>query len=183
MYIQYEGDADPAHFDGGRVIAFRMLHSSLGSDALPHNVPIQHNVIHRLNEFPERPSTLDIRWWPSVNLQILSGTYLQDTVRSAQRTEVARYRQQYADLAEVYEGVQSVLAWLTVYTPEVGLVTPVTRDWDFFGAGYMLFNWDTFFTAYMLGLDRGSKELAYNNAIQVTCARAFLWFPDIRTKS
>ena len=35
------------------------------------------------------------------------------------------------ELADVYEPMQSVIAWNTIYTPYEGVVTPVSRGWDF----------------------------------------------------
>lgn len=45
----------------------------------------------------------------------------------------------YGDLAEVYEALSSVLYWNTMFTPYEGVVTPVSRGWDF-GAGYVIFD-------------------------------------------
>jgi len=43
-----------------------------------------------------------------------------------------------ADVADVYEPIQTVIAWNTMFTPYEGVVTPVSRGWDF-GSGYVLF--------------------------------------------
>jgi PA14 domain len=43
------------------------------------------------------------------------------------------------DLAPLYEPMASVIAWNTMFTPYEGVVTPVSRGWDF-GAGYVIFD-------------------------------------------
>ena len=40
----------------------------------------------------------------------------------------------------MYEPMQSIIAWNTMFTPYEGVVTPVSRGWDF-GSGYVLFDW------------------------------------------
>jgi hypothetical protein len=44
------------------------------------------------------------------------------------------------ELAPVYLPMATVLAWNTMFTPLEGVVTPVSRGWDF-GEGYVLFDW------------------------------------------
>ena len=88
----------------------------------------------------------------------------------------------YGDLAEVYDALSSVLYWNTMYTPYEGVITPVSRGWDF-GAGYVLFDWDNLFLGYMssLGTPGASgggklKDIAYSNIIQIVQARTVLGF-------
>ena len=45
-----------------------------------------------------------------------------------------------AELAPVYLPMASVIAWNTMFTPLEGVVTPVSKGWDF-GEGYVLFDW------------------------------------------
>ena len=71
------------------------------------------------------------------------------------------------DLEEGLAAMRRVLLWSTVYDPQSGEVfTPVNRSWTRYGSHfghYVLFGWDTFFGALMLGmLDR---DLAYANAL------------------
>jgi len=74
--------------------------------------------------------------------------------------------ERYGDLAEVYNAIQTCLAWDTVYEPEhERVVSPVSRVWNVHWGGFVLFDWDTFFAAYMASLD--NKELAYANAIEI----------------
>ena len=75
--------------------------------------------------------------------------------------------QAYGDLSEVYEALQTCLAWDTIYEAEHDrVVSPVSRIWNVTWGGFVLFDWDTYFAAYMLSL--GSKDLAYANAVEIT---------------
>lgn len=65
---------------------------------------------------------------------------------------------------ETYNAMQTVLAWTTIYDPNNNrVINPVSRT---FSNDWVLFDWDTYFAAYMLSLD--NKELAYANAIAMT---------------
>ena len=71
------------------------------------------------------------------------------------------------ELEEGLAAMRRVLLWNTVYDPQSDQVfTPVNRSWTRPGSHfghYVLFGWDTFFGALMLGmLDR---DLAYANAV------------------
>jgi len=46
------------------------------------------------------------------------------------------------------------------------VIAPVSRVWNVGWEGWILFDWDTYFAAYMFSLD--NKELAYANAIAIT---------------
>ncbi|MGB3547252.1 MAG: trehalase family glycosidase [Saprospiraceae bacterium] len=73
----------------------------------------------------------------------------------------------YGDLAEAYEGLQTVIGWNTIYDPEHRrVITPVSRGWNEAWQGYVLFEWDTYLTAFICALD--NKELAYANVFAVT---------------
>ncbi|MDR0451393.1 MAG: hypothetical protein LBH26_09035 [Treponema sp.] len=73
----------------------------------------------------------------------------------------------YGELAECYQAMRSCLAWDTIYEPEKEQVcSPVSRLWNIRWGGYVLFDWDSYFSALMAGMeDRG---LAYANAIAIT---------------
>ena len=77
---------------------------------------------------------------------------------------------QYGDLSESFRALQTVLAWNTIYdAANHRVITPVSRLWNYrWGAGYVLFNWDTYFASYMLALF--NKKLAYANAVEMTKA-------------
>ncbi|NBC29699.1 MAG: hypothetical protein GVY29_06870, partial [Spirochaetes bacterium] len=71
--------------------------------------------------------------------------------------------------AEVYEAVQRVLAWDTIYDPTKGRVfSPVSRVWNTIWGGYVIFCWDTYFAAYIAGIE--DRRVAYANAVEITHA-------------
>jgi hypothetical protein len=73
----------------------------------------------------------------------------------------------HGDLEQVYRAVQTAMAWDTIYEPEHRRVlSPVSRIWNVNWGGYVLFEWDNYFAAYMASLD--NRELAYANAIEIT---------------
>jgi hypothetical protein len=73
----------------------------------------------------------------------------------------------YGDLSEAYNAMRTCLAWDTIYEPEKDRVcSPVSRLWSINWGGYVLFDWDTYFSA-MLAMPE-DKSLAYANAIAIT---------------
>ena len=68
--------------------------------------------------------------------------------------------------------MQATLAWLTVYTPYEGIVLVVSRRWDF-GFGYVLFEWDSFFSVVMLSSLRSplAKQVLLSTYLQVVKTR------------
>lgn len=71
-------------------------------------------------------------------------------------------KQKYGDCAELYNAMQTCMAWDTIYyPPEKDVFSPVARSWSKNWNGYVLFCWDTFFAANMAAVDH--KELAYLN--------------------
>ena len=77
------------------------------------------------------------------------------------------YVASFGELADIYAAMQTCLAWDTIYEPEHDrVVSPVSRLWNINWGGYVLFDWDTYFAAYIAGLD--NRELAYANAIEIT---------------
>ncbi|MGC9350334.1 MAG: MGH1-like glycoside hydrolase domain-containing protein, partial [Anaerolineae bacterium] len=86
------------------------------------------------------------------------------------RAEHAAHVETFGELAEVYAAVQTCMAWDTVYEPEGDrVVSPVSRIWNVNWGGFVLFDWDTYFAAYLAALD--NKDLAYANAIEITRER------------
>ena len=81
----------------------------------------------------------------------------------------ARYMEKissFGDAAELADAIETVLGWDTIYEPERGRVlSPVSRSWSEGFGGYVLFDWDSFFAAYMAGL--ANRDLAYANAIEI----------------
>ncbi|MEI7832687.1 MAG: trehalase family glycosidase [bacterium] len=83
------------------------------------------------------------------------------------RTKAVAEMEKYEELAETATVLRNCIAWNTVYDPlHSRAITPVCRPWNIERGGYVLFCWDTYFNAYIAGLD--NKELAYANAIEIT---------------
>ena len=79
--------------------------------------------------------------------------------------------------ADLWEGLSSVLAWNSMFTPYEGVVTPVSRNWDIWGVGFILFCWDSYFLALLASLQGGrAKDLAYATLIQTTLGRTHMGF-------
>ena len=74
----------------------------------------------------------------------------------------------YGKLAPTCSAIQNVIGWNIIYdAAQKRVIFPVSRLWnDIFGGQSVLFNWDSYLSAYMAGVM--SKELAYANAIEVT---------------
>lgn len=84
---------------------------------------------------------------------------------NAHKEKVIAQEESFGELKEVYQPLHRILAWNTIYDPEnKRVISPVSRNWKW--GGFVLFNWDTYFAAYMYSVD--SKELAYANAVEVT---------------
>ena len=70
-------------------------------------------------------------------------------------------------LGEVHNAMQICLAWDTIYDPfKDRVISPVSRIWSCASGGWVLFDWDTYFAAWMASVE--DKELAYANAIAIT---------------
>ncbi len=70
-------------------------------------------------------------------------------------------------LSEVHHAMQTCLAWDTIYDPfKDRVISPVSRIWSCGWGGWVLFDWDTYFAAWMASVE--NKELAYANAIAIT---------------
>jgi putative isomerase len=75
--------------------------------------------------------------------------------------------EKYGVLRDLHDAMHTALAWNVIYEPTQNrVIAPVSRNWSVGWGGFVLFDWDTYFSAYMLSLD--SKELAYANAVEVT---------------
>jgi hypothetical protein len=73
----------------------------------------------------------------------------------------------YGELAEAFNATRTCLAWDTIYEPENDQIcSPVSRLWSLGWGGYVLFDWDTYFSAMLAMTD--NKQLAYANAIAIT---------------
>ncbi|MCX6223568.1 MAG: hypothetical protein NTV01_02235, partial [Bacteroidia bacterium] len=76
-------------------------------------------------------------------------------------------RLKFSKAPELYDAMHAVLAWNTTYDPiNNRVISPVSRNWSGPSGGWVLFDWDNYFAAYMFSLE--NKELAYANAIAIT---------------
>lgn len=72
-----------------------------------------------------------------------------------------------AHLSQAHHAMQICLAWDTIYDPfNDRVISPVSRIWSCGWGGWVLFDWDTYFAAWMAGVEH--KELAYANAVAIT---------------
>ena len=99
---------------------------------------------------------------------------IQAAVQQARAAQAATSQSYPPDLRDVYEGVQSIIAWNTLYSPIEGHYSPVSRGWQWGGENALLFDWDIYFVAYMAGLENGtSRDIAFQNMIAITLARTY----------
>jgi len=83
------------------------------------------------------------------------------------RTDFLSEKSKYGRSSELFDAMQSVLAWNVIYEPTNDrVITPVSRRWNVGWGGWILFEWDTYFAAYMHALS--NKELAYANVLAMT---------------
>lgn len=79
----------------------------------------------------------------------------------------AAFMQSRRAMSEVHHAMQTCLAWDTIYDPfNDRVISPVSRIWSCSWGGWVLFDWDTYFAAWMAGVE--DKPLAYANAIAIT---------------
>jgi putative isomerase len=73
----------------------------------------------------------------------------------------------WGEREELFTAMQTILAWNLVYDPENDrAISPVSRLWNANWGGYVLFDWDTYFAAFMYSLY--DEDLAFANAVEVT---------------
>ena len=84
------------------------------------------------------------------------------------REKLAMTKKAYGTNCDLYDAMQTVLAWDVIYEPtQQTVISPVSRMWNSGNwKGWVLFDWDTYFASYMYSID--NKELAYANAIAIT---------------
>ena len=69
--------------------------------------------------------------------------------------------------AEAFRAMQTVLAWNTIYdAPNRRAIAPVSRVWNTGSGGWVLFEWDSYFAAYMCSLF--NRDLAVAHAVEIT---------------
>ena len=94
---------------------------------------------------------------------------IKDKVTASRKSLEDQRAAKYGDLLDSFTPMQTILAWNTIYDPlNHRAITPVSRNWNKEWGGYVLFDWDTYFAAYMLSFF--NKDLAFSNAIAITKA-------------
>lgn len=90
-------------------------------------------------------------------------------ILNKQKQEYKDHIQSYGDLAETYHAMHAVNAWNIIYDAKHHrAMAPVSRVWNEAWGGYIIFDWDTYFTGAMLALD--NKYLGYSNCIAISNA-------------
>ena len=98
----------------------------------------------------------------------LSAADIREKIARAREKHTAD-KNRYGETGELYHAMQNALAWNVIYDPEGQReLTTVSRLWNMYRGGFVIFCWDNYFTAYMHSLD--NKNLAYANAIEMTNA-------------
>ena len=88
-----------------------------------------------------------------------------------QSAALEQKKKSFGENSEIFNALQSSIAWNVVYDPlKQRVIVPVSRSWNEWHGGYILFCWDNYFVSYMLSLY--NKELAYANAIAITSEAA-----------
>jgi len=91
---------------------------------------------------------------------------IESLVSSAGKRLVTN-KEKYGADSSLYDAMQTVLAWDVIYEPTQHIViSPVSRIWNCNWNGWVLFDWDTYFAAYMYSFD--NKDLAYANVIAIS---------------
>ena len=90
-----------------------------------------------------------------------------ESVIARKKAEFLASRQVHGEQQDACDAMQSCLAWDTIYDPfNDRVISTVSRIWSCGGGGWVLFEWDTYFAAWMAGVE--NRELAYANAIAIT---------------
>ena len=101
----------------------------------------------------------------STDCKITAGELKQ--LMERQKQQVLDECAKYGGLSEAYTAMRTCLAWDTIYEPENDQIcSPVSRLWNISWGGYVLFDWDTYFSAMIAMVD--DKNLAYTNLIAIT---------------
>ena len=88
---------------------------------------------------------------------------------TVRRAEQERRVRGFGTCADDFQAMQTTLAWNSIYDPTLSrVITPVSRPWNQGWGGYVLFDWDTYFAAWMLS--SYNRDLAYANAVEITKA-------------
>lgn len=152
-----------------------------GKDAADVNVPVTGAYFTAVLDQPIGLSTGRPRTVAEIE-------HILDQQEKAYLASISRF----GHLDSVADAIQTVIGWDTIYEPEKQrVVTPVSRVWNVGWGGYVLFDWDTFFTSTLAAV--GDRDLAYANAVEIcreatregfipNYARANGWASDDRSE-
>jgi hypothetical protein len=152
--VRREGAVLNAHSGraGGRAFEVRTTAAEVHDPFLTVGTPyLSMNFEGRFAVYTGAPKTLD---------QVAA-------IVSAHRDAHLKRLASYGTAQEVFTAMQTILGWNLTYDPENDrAISPVSRLWSAGWGGYVLFDWDTYFAAFMYGLY--NRDLAFANAVEVT---------------
>ena len=148
---------------------------SLGMEQLIYNLPSGKIQLFIRGDSVPKEDALNYSLAFSAESEIALSTVENQTssdIRNEIENAKAKHEENknnYGENKEVYHAIQNTLAWNVIYEPdEQRELTTVSRLWNTYRGGYVIFCWDNYFAAYMHSLD--NKQLAYANAIEMTNA-------------
>ncbi len=146
---------------------------SVGNDRLVFDLPSGKIQLFVTNEHGRKNDTTSSSLVYSAGTEIAlstDSTLTYKEIRKRIQLSENEYKSnslKYGPDKDIYHAVQNVLAWDMIYDPcEKRELTTVSRLWNTYWGGYVIFCWDTYFAAYMHSLE--NKNLAYANAIEMT---------------
>ena len=126
-------------------------------------------VAVRADRIAPTPEHIEVSLTEAISLSTDATRSIEEVAEliDGKRAEFLQERSTFEDSSEVFDAMQTVLAWNVIYEPTHDrVITPVSRVWSVGWKGWILFEWDTYFAAYMHSLN--SRELAYSNALAMT---------------
>jgi hypothetical protein len=126
-------------------------------------------VVVRADQFTSTSKHITVSLTKAIAVSSAATRSVEDitNVINSAYTNLLNGKSQFPKTPELYNAMQTVLAWNVIYEPiQNRVITPVSRVWNVGWKGWILFEWDTYFAAYMFSLD--NKTLAYANAIAIT---------------
>ncbi len=145
----------------------------LDSNQIIYSIPSGNLILHAYGEQLKSEAASASYLTFSVDAPIVLTTKASlsvDEIRAQLLAAKDRYEEdnrKYGESRNVYNAMQNVLAWDMIYEPEgQRALTTVSRLWNGFRGGFVIFCWDNYFVSYMHSVN--NKALAYANAIEIT---------------
>jgi len=126
-------------------------------------------VAVRADRVAPNPDHIEVSLTKAISLSTDATRSIEEVAEliDGRRVEFIKERSEFEDSSQLFDAMQTVLAWNVIYEPTHDrVITPVSRVWSVGWKGWILFEWDTYFAAYMHSLN--NKELAYANALAMT---------------